>query len=185
MTKDALREMIREKRKLLAKDWLEICGGHAQQRLLDMDAFVDSDVVACYLAIGYEVPTLKVLEACWAAGKTVCVPVYNKVTEQYELADIKSDTEMKAGFNGISEPGCPVLVGFDKVDLVVVPGLAFDTHGRRIGYGTGFYDQILSAMTAVRVGLAFDFQVFDMVPSEAHDESMNVVITETKTIMVD
>jgi 5-formyltetrahydrofolate cyclo-ligase len=100
-----------------------------------------------------------------------------------EHACIGSLDDLEPGFKGIREPcrGC-TKVGPDEVDLVVVPGVAFDRKGRRLGYGGGFYDGFLSTCGAPRIAIAFGVQVVDSVPCDECDLPVGVVITEDEII---
>ena len=72
-----------------------------------------------------------------------------------------------------------------KCDIIIIPGVAFDRHGGRIGYGKGFYDKFLPQTKAYRLALAFDFQVLEKIPLEKHDESVHGILTESGIFMID
>ena len=74
----------------------------------------------------------------------------------------------------------------DKLDLVIVPGIAFDKKGHRIGYGYGYYDRFLKTIKkkAVKIGLAFDFQLIESIPEEEHDVPMNIVVTDKEILRI-
>ena len=91
---------------------------------------------------------------------------------------------MISGMMNIDEPADPVWVDADDIDMFLVPGLAFDVHGGRIGYGGGCYDGIMKGRNGLKVALAYDFQLFDEVPVEEHDVFVNVIITETKVLAI-
>ncbi|MCC9603454.1 5-formyltetrahydrofolate cyclo-ligase [Stieleria sp. JC731] len=106
------------------------------------------------------------------------------------LFDLHSIEELERGAFGILEPAANLkaeperLVSPEAVDFAIIPGLAFDTSGHRMGYGRGFYDRTLQRLVpnTPRVALAFDCQMFDRVPTEAHDVTMDWVITESGII---
>lgn len=80
---------------------------------------------------------------------------------------------------GIPEPTGPVFDELDKIDMIIVPGVAFDKHNNRMGRGRGFYDRLLKTTpNAVKVGVAFSFQLFDTIPTEPFDVPMNLVVVE-------
>jgi len=94
---------------------------------------------------------------------------------------IKDLSSLKSGYAGIKEPeGLPVKP--EKLDIVVVPAIAFDKRGHRLGYGKGYYDRFLSKTNALKVGFAFDFQVVDELPAEEHDIPVDLIITPTRVI---
>jgi 5-formyltetrahydrofolate cyclo-ligase len=103
--------------------------------------------------------------------------------EAYAISDPERD--LGPGFRGIAEPlpHCPPLA-FEAVDWVLVPGVAFDTHGHRLGYGGGYYDRLLPLLRddAHRVAGAFDLQIVDRVPIAPHDRPLDAILTETRII---
>ncbi len=94
---------------------------------------------------------------------------------------ITSLVSLKRGFSGIKEPE-GVEYSPDVIDLVFVPGVAFDIHGYRLGYGGGFYDRFLSETRAYKVGLAYDFQVVRELPVGKHDVPLDIIVTPTRII---
>lgn len=86
------------------------------------------------------------------------------------------------GFIAVPEPPADSeIIPPEKIDLILVPGLAFDRHGHRLGFGRGYYDRFLKKMTdAAKIGIGFDFQVIDKLPREEHDEILDELITQSK-----
>ncbi len=100
------------------------------------------------------------------------------------VSDLEDD--LRPGSYGIMEPGdhTALLKNTDRIDLCVVPGVAFDRHGNRIGHGAGFYDNFLARLSprTLKVALAFDLQMLDSVPHSEHDIAMDMIITEQEVI---
>jgi 5-formyltetrahydrofolate cyclo-ligase len=184
MDKGELRELVVWQRTELTTEWLAEASGAVLENLVVQSAFEEASFVACYLDVDSEVRTSGILERCWADGKTVCVPAYDAAMESFRMAQIRVDTEMINGQMNISEPAHPRWIDVGDVDLFLVPGLAFDAKGGRVGYGGGCYDRIMSGARGVKAALAFDFQVFEQVPVEEHDILLNMIITETRIITV-
>jgi 5-formyltetrahydrofolate cyclo-ligase len=95
---------------------------------------------------------------------------------------IQNLTNLKKGYAGIKEPegkGVPP----EKIDIVVVPAVAFYKYGHRLGYGKGFYDRFLKKTKALKVGVAYDFQILEKLPAESHDIPVDLIITPTQIIM--
>lgn len=184
MTKHEVREFIKRRRGELSADWLALNGDSAEGNFLEMSTFQSASVVACYIAIYGEVATDRIISRCWDEGKTVCVPAYERHSKKYDLAVMARNQNMTIGHMGISEPTDPEWISVEKVDLMVVPGLAFDRRGGRVGYGGGYYDRLLKGMSGVSAGLAFGFQVMDDVPVEEHDIRLDMVVTETEIITI-
>lgn len=127
-----------------------------------------------------EEPDLRPLitEAC-AAGKLVALPRFDTATRSYAACRIRNpQTEVSPGYYGIMEPVavCPSveLTGFD---LYLVPGVGFSLSGARLGRGKGYYDQILAGARGVKCGVAFDWQITPEIPLEAHDATLDCIVT--------
>ena len=119
-----------------------------------------------------------------AMGKTVVLPRFNRAGNRYsgcQVTDVVKD--LVRGKFGVREPisNCAVFP-FNRLDFVLVPGVAFDLHGRRLGRGKGFYDQILTAVRGTTCGVAFDEQVVREVPVGPHDVSLNCLLTPTRWV---
>lgn len=126
------------------------------------------------------------LEQALKEGKALTLPRYNSSTGVYEAALIKNLTEdLMPGRFGIREPSlnCSAFP-LNQLDLTLVPGIAFDSSGRRLGRGKGFYDRLLPGTTGMTLGLAFDWQESDALPIEPHDVELNAVLTPTRWLKV-
>ena len=141
--------------------------------------FQRARVVLLYWSMADEVQTHAFVER-WYRDKTLllpCVDGDDLVLRQYTGPEC-----MVAGEQfGIGEPDAslPAFTALERIDLIIVPGVAFDSEGNRMGRGRGFYDRLLkSTPNAVKVGVAYDFQMLDTIPVEPHDVKMNRVITE-------
>ncbi len=154
-------------------------GRVVQERFLALDAFGSAQCLALYSPIRNEVETALVAKAALAAGKRV---VYPRVEgDQLVFVQITDLTRLKPGSFNVPEPAGGVIADPADIDLCVVPGVAFDRKGHRLGYGRGFYDRFLSScrQQMLRVGFAYDFQVVDCLPTGEYDQSLSVIVTET------
>ena len=153
-----------------------------QERVIELAAFAGASAVGCYMALAAEVRTDAVIEQCRRMRKTVVVPAWRRETGAYGMARFDQGAALARGPLGIFEPASPEWV--ESVDVVLVPGLAFDAQGGRLGLGGGYYDRILSALgdAPVRIGVAFDFQVVSRVPVDMHDAGVDAVVTETRCL---
>ena len=116
-------------------------------------------------------------------GKTLCLPRFEAKSDTYKPAIIRDlEHDLASGKFGILEPtpGCSI-INTSHMDLTLVPGLAFDKHGWRLGRGKGFYDRLLAGLDGVRIGIAFDHQWLETVPHETLDQKMDWIITPTIT----
>jgi 5-formyltetrahydrofolate cyclo-ligase len=121
-----------------------------------------------------------------AAGKLAALPRYVPEDESYIACQVQDPArDVKAGYFGIREPvpRCAEL-RVNRLDLILVPGVAFDPHGRRLGRGKGFYDQLLAVVSGTTCGVAFDEQIVAEVPVEPHDARLNCLLTPTRWIEV-
>ena len=134
-------------------------------------------VVLLYWSMADEVQTHAFVER-WYKEKTLLLPCVDG--DDLRLRQYTGPACMVAGEQfGIGEPTGPEWTDLDAVELIVVPGVAFDTQGNRMGRGRGFYDRLLkSTPNAVKIGVAYDFQMMDVIPVEPHDVKMDRVITE-------
>ena len=188
MTKDEARGVIRKKRSELSLKWIREKSRSVQRRLLNLSVFTEADIVCCYLSVHGEVQTDLIITQCMEKEKTLCVPAFCRENDRYELALLRKDTPITEGLRKILEPEKKEWISIDKIDLIIVPGLAFDPHGGRIGYGGGNYDRILEEKAVVGleiVGLAFEFQIFKQVPMNEKDVRVDSVVTEKRVINQD
>ncbi|MCC7540289.1 MAG: 5-formyltetrahydrofolate cyclo-ligase [Deltaproteobacteria bacterium] len=157
----------------------EVCA-----RALELDPIRSATTVAAYVPIKREVDPAGVLAAVRARGGRLALP--RVVADDGRLAFhwIPEGTTLEAGPLGTSEPPIDApTCETDAIDLVLVPALAVDPRGERIGYGRGYYDRSLAALgRAVRVVLAFDFQVIPEVPVTEGDEPVAFVVTDRRVI---
>lgn len=122
------------------------------------------------------------IEQAIAEKKTVAFPKFDSDANEYRAAVTESPAhDLKRGKFGVQEPGdaCRILDLAD-LDMILVPGLGFDSTGRRLGRGKGFYDRILAQTTGLAVGLAFDWQLIEEIPTEAHDIPMHRIVTPSR-----
>ena len=185
--KIAIRKTIIQKRKALGdleKDEKNLA---IAQRLFGMDEFKKSKTVFCFLSTSFEVQTERIIRESLRLGKQVLVPLVDSGGENLHTSRIPSmDIDFVIGEHGVRQPTPEFwnIVPFLGIDFVVVPGLAFDNFGNRIGYGGGFYDKFFKKITrdVSRVAVSYDFQLFNLVPHSDLDEPVHFLITETKAL---
>jgi 5-formyltetrahydrofolate cyclo-ligase len=132
-----------------------------------------------------EVDTASLALAAWQFNKTVCAPKVNWEHRRLMPVEITSlDTNVKTGLYNLQEPieGRPIPL--EMLNLIVVPGIAYDRKGRRLGRGGGFYDRFLaqSGLSAVKCGLALREQVVDDLSSEPHDQRVDMLVTDEEVL---
>ncbi|MEI6970679.1 MAG: 5-formyltetrahydrofolate cyclo-ligase [bacterium] len=184
--KDLLRRAIRIHRTTLGRHWMRNMSARIQDAVCNLDEFSAARTVGCYISTPAEVQTGAILKACWSLGKKVCVPAWDPDTKEYRLALLDRNEKLEAGPHDVFQPVSAVPAVPGEVDIALVPGLAFDAKGNRLGHGCGYYDRLLATRglrRAFRVGLAFSFQLVDSVPVDSNDERMNMVVTEDGVIV--
>jgi len=158
-----------------------------QRRLLAAEWFHEARTVQCYLSLPEEVSTELVARAVLGGGKRLTAPVVRAETRELFFARIEDyDRGLRAGYGGIREPAGPPyqMVPPEEIDLFVVPGMAYDAQGHRLGRGLGYYDRCLAGVKgrAVICAPAYELQIVDRVPAARHDVPVDVIVTETRTI---
>lgn len=175
MDKKALRSMIREKKRAMTEE--EICQrSEALGKLFAESAFYkEAKTIYGYLPYNQEVRTVAMLEQAILDGKRVAVPkVYG---EEMRFIYIEDMSAVEKGYAGIPEPVADGPVARDETALVLMPGLAFDAQGHRIGYGGGFYDKFLQREpTHPTLALCYDFQLLERLETEDHDIPVDCVL---------
>ena len=192
MTKDAIRDEIRAKRKLLTDSVCRKAGRAVAAALFDKNEKENHQIipqqlntVCVYLSYGHELPTRYIIRKLFERELRVAVPVWDPVFKQYALCAFPPGMPLVAGPLGVKEPLQHLPVQDFDIDLQIVPGLAFDCNGGRLGHGGGYYDRILAKGNhgVVRIGICHDFQLFkDPLPQEEHDLPMDWVVTEKRII---
>ena len=179
--KQALRKSMAEQKKTYGQEPLEAFSIQALHRLETSAVFNKAHCIALYHAIAGEVQTGAFIEK-WKDRKRILLPVITG--NDLKLVAYAGKESLTAGTFGILEPdgNAPeVLPG--EVELIVVPGIAFDRKGNRMGRGKGYYDRLLAEISAPKAGLCFDFQLFDEVPTEAFDCPMDMIVTDREIIV--
>lgn len=154
--------------------------------VIQSDLFQSAANVMAYLPLPGEMDCTAILRAAFDAGKTVAVPVVDWNSRATHAARVT--TLDSAGFvedrHHVRIPRVIEAVPIDALDVVIVPALALDAAGHRLGRGGGFYDRFLARLpkSAVTIGLAFDRQVLEAAPAEAHDARVRHVVTEQRWI---
>jgi 5-formyltetrahydrofolate cyclo-ligase len=142
-----------------------------------------------YVNFRSELETVELIHQCLVRGKRVAVPLVNAAENVMVPLLIKDpEKDLAPGYYGIPEPDPrkSLRVAAREIDAAVIPGSVFDVNGGRLGYGGGYYDRFLvnDAPRAKRVGFAFELQVVEGVPLEPHDQLLDILVTEDRTIKI-
>lgn len=175
-TKLELRREIRLRKRLLDPSAATVYAERAQALLTATEAFREAGVVLLYAALPDEVPTQRLLDV--AEGKTILLP--RVVGDDLELRLYTSPADLvESPSYHILEPTGPLFTDYGSIDLAIIPGMAFDAAGHRLGRGKGFYDRFLAHPRCSQlktIGLCFDFQLLETLPTEPHDHNVDHVI---------
>jgi 5-formyltetrahydrofolate cyclo-ligase len=153
-----------------------------RRKVFRLAVFRRANLVGCFVALPYEVQTWRMIEEMLARGKRVAVPVTARRGTRLRFAEIRDPArELSRGPLGVLEPHPRTRqwVRVQELDLLLVPGLAFDRRGQRLGHGQGYFDRLLERVpkTTPTVGLAFRFQLLECLPTAAHDRAVQTVVT--------
>ena len=185
---ESLKQALRQEVKLRVAGMTEqvrFCGSESALQLLQRQpSWQAAKAVLFYAPLSSELDVWPLIGDALAQGKLVALPRFDAKTGQYtacRVADVKVDLE--SGRYGIREPrpGCEP-VPLNRLDFVLVPGVAFDLHGRRVGRGRGYYDRLLAGVRGKTCGVAFDEQIVRQIPVGPHDSDVNCILTPTRWI---
>lgn len=176
MDKKRIRSYIREKKRAMTQEQIEAASARLGMLFVNTEQYRQAKTVYGYLPYNQEVRTVPILERALKDGKKVAVPkVYGETMRFIYLTDL---TAVENGYAGIPVPIADGPVADDPTALVLIPGLAFDKEGHRVGYGGGFYDKFLAKEpNHPTVALCYEFQLFDKLDTEAFDIPVDCVLS--------
>lgn len=176
--KKELRRAVRERIAGLDTAYIAESDARICDRLLEIEEINGAGLILAYYSMGREVDTHSFIERLRAVGKTVALPVCEKGGF---MRFVEYTGRMSTGLLGISEPegGAEIIPARDAV--MIVPALAFDAGGYRLGQGGGYYDRYLAANNVFSVGIGRESLLLDRAPREEHDMPVNILVTEGKT----
>jgi 5-formyltetrahydrofolate cyclo-ligase len=181
MSKNAIRKRILSRRDALSALEIASLSQEVAAQFLSSAVYAAASTLALYCSIRSEVATSGLFAAAVQAGKRVLYP--RTVGATLEFVVVESLEALEESRFGICEPRSGEAFPLAAIDLLVLPGVAFDEKGIRLGYGLGCYDRALAAVgRPTLVGLAYDFQVVASLPREAHDIPVDIVVTERKVL---
>lgn len=182
MSKNAIRKRILSRRDALSVHEIASLSTEVASRFLASASFTAAATLALYCSIRSEVATVEIFSAAIRAGKRVLYP--RTVGTTLEFVVVESQEALVASRFGIHEPSGEA-VPLAEIDLILLPGVAFDPTGIRLGYGMGCYDRALAvACRPTLAGLAYDFQIVPSLPREEHDIPVDIVVTERQILSI-
>jgi len=181
--KRSLRSRMLDQRRQLSEAEVQHRSYAVQQRLLQLADYRQARTVAFYSPVHNEVSTVQLLRDALANRCSIVMPRVDGNELVFLL--ISSLEDLAPGSFGILEPKVGTEpVPLHRIDMILLPGVAFDGRGHRLGYGKGFYDRALAAPgnRAKRVGMAYDFQLVEQLPVFGHDMQLDLLVTETQVL---
>ena len=178
LTKQAIRSKILLRLKTQKEEDRDRKSRLIKQKLFRTLVFKKAKVVMFFISFGGEVNTREMIKKAIALGKIVAVPVCRK-TRAIRPSILQEKARLVRGLYEIYEPAIKKFVKLEDLDLVIVPGIAFDKKGNRLGRGKGYYDTFLHKLKpyhTASLGLAFDFQILPSIPTTCEDKEVDRVI---------
>ena len=138
------------------------------------DAFKNSKTIIAYWSMNDEVNTKEFIEK-WSSIKDIYLPIIKGGNLEFRLFTTTENLKRESKY-GIFEPTGKLLIDYSEIELAIIPGVAFDKNNNRLGRGKAFYDKTLNNIDAIKIGLCFNFQIVEIVPTEKTDIKMDIVI---------
>lgn len=197
--KSSIREELLKRRNNIPPEVRKVKSRLIGEKIFSIEEFRNAQVVFCFASFRTEVDTLDLIKKSLSEGKRLVLPKVEKENHSLLLFEIKNTEELSPGYMGIPEPAPPAhssgtegekgfyegrLFDINNVDVVIIPGAAFDVAGNRLGYGAGYYDKLLSKLTKIVpiIAPAFEEQITDEIPSEPHDIKVHIIVTDRRII---
>ncbi|MDI6686798.1 MAG: 5-formyltetrahydrofolate cyclo-ligase [Desulfobacterales bacterium] len=185
--KREIREDMAKKLKAFSEGELIEKTRGIEKRLFEFANFLESKVVLLYMHANGEVVTNNIIKRCFEANKILVLPAFDIIKHTMQLMRVDNlDSDLKPGLRGVLEPDpeCCKTMPVDCIDIAIIPGIALDEKGGRIGSGEGYYDRLIPklSITTRKVALALESQIIKQVPVEPHDKHVDIVITEDRII---
>ena len=180
--KAILREQVRARLKDIPAAERASASAQLVTRLLGLSVWKNAKSVLLFSPFGIEPDICPLIHEAIASGKLTALPGFDPATQTYFARFIRDpETDLVAGEFGILEPrsACEA-APLNRLDLVLVPGVAFDTRGRRLGRGKGYYDRLLTHVRGTKCGIAFDEQIVEEIPAGPLDIRLNCILTPTR-----
>lgn len=185
MDKTSLRNKVREALSNMSATTYREQSFAIARRVLQEPYIIEANTIGITISNKPEVDTIHLIEALWKLGKTVAVPKCNAKTREMSFYAIESFALLETVYMHLREPIPEIseFVDANEMDIILVPGVVFDTQGYRIGYGGGYYDRyVLHYKKGKLMSVLFDEQLYEQVPVETHDYPVDLIITPTKRI---
>lgn len=184
--KACIRMEILRKRDAIEPSVRRAKDSRIKEKIFSLPELQQANIIFYFASFRSEVNTISQIKETLNLGKRVVVPKVDNKAKELRLYEIRGLSELSPGCMGIPEPDVSEdrRVEINDVDIVIMPGAAFDTRGNRIGYGAGFYDKLLSGLNKKipLIAIAYEEQIVDPIPPEPHDIKVHKVVTDSRVI---
>lgn len=192
MLKNKLREALKSKRSSLSDDEVIRMSKAIKSQILELDIYKSSSNILTFISFGNEVDTKELITSSLDCQKYIYAPrVANKDMDFYKIYNLEDLVTSKFGvLEPIPDDSNLFELNEDRLKektIMIIPGLAFDNKGNRLGYGKGYYDEYLSrdyAKDFVKIAVAYDFQIVDKVPIDEYDVPVDYIVTPTNIVTI-
>jgi 5-formyltetrahydrofolate cyclo-ligase len=184
--KSEIRKRLIGQRNAIPREEIKEKSRAIHKKVMELEAVRLSSILMAYLSFGSEVDLDGLIRWCWGEGKWVVVPVCRPENRELTACRIDGFDELETCHYGIRAPKAGLLrpVEGGKIDVILVPALAFDRRGYRVGYGGGYYDRFLpEAPQAAKIGVAFACQIVEEIPADTYDVTVDRIVTEEGIII--
>lgn len=185
MDKRIIRKEVLRQRDSITAEGKKTKNDCIKNNLINLPEFQKAHRILFYASYKSEVDTFGLMNYCMSVNKTIALPKVKKESSELEIYEVRDLSELGAGYQNIPEPILHKdrIMQVKDIDLIIVPGVAFDEHCNRLGYGKGFYDKMLNEKSSPAIALAYEEQIADSVPAEPHDIKMDKIITDKRVIV--
>ncbi|MDO8526949.1 MAG: 5-formyltetrahydrofolate cyclo-ligase [Deltaproteobacteria bacterium] len=181
------RETLLTKRRQLSPKFVCEASQKVGLHLFSLEEFNLAERVGFYSSFDNEIETEPLFLKSHALRKEIFYPAVDPKTEEIHFYQVRSLKELKPGYCGILEPAKRehALHDINYLSLIVIPGVAFDSKGNRLGFGKGFYDKLLAGFQGKKVALAYEFQMCDSLPvTKGRDQRVDIIVTEERILRI-
>lgn len=177
--KSEIRKRLKELRNNMEECEVLTKSSLASRMFIESDFYKNAKCIMLYKRLGNETDTNEIIKRAFSDNKRLVFPVTDQKSGKITPYYADSSTEFKSGGFSVSEPKDSEIANPSDIDVVLVPGIAFDKSGARVGFGKGCYDMFLAKTNAIKIGFCYDFQLCDKIPADSHDITMDYIITES------
>ena len=184
MDKRTIRKEVLKRRDAITATDKKAKDDLIKNNLLTLPEFDKARVILFYASYKSEVDTFDLMRYCFTNSKKIALPKVDPLSSELVIYKINDLSELSLGYQNIPEPNVSEerIMNVSDIDLIIVPGVAFDDQCNRLGYGNGFYDKMLNEKSSPAVALSYEEQIMDSLPVQSHDIKMDIIVTDARII---